>query len=273
MSNSQVVEVEGKRLTLTNLDKVLYPATGFTKGEVIDYAARIAPALLPHLKDRPVTMKRYPDGVDGEYFYEKNAPKHRPDWVQTVSVWSRHNRRHINFLLVQDLPTLIWLSNLASIEIHPSLALGSEIKQPTMMVFDLDPGPPANIIQCAQVGIWLHDIFSHWGLESFPKTSGSKGLQVYVPLNTPVTYEQTKLFAHEQDLVKSGASTIDATLEVQVLALADSYETLISDAGPRKMSPAQAEEIIVKSSGKRYDSMVVDAFVKAFGQRAEGAGA
>jgi len=196
LSNSQVVEVEGKRLTLTNLDKVLYPATGFTKGEVIDYAARIAPALLPHLKDRPVTMKRYPDGVDGEYFYEKNAPKHRPDWVQTVSVWSRHNRRHINYLLVQDLPSLIWLSNLASIEIHPSLALGSEIKQPTMMVFDLDPGPPANIIQCAQVGIWLHDIFSHWGLESFPKTSGSKGLQVYVPLNTPVTYEQTKLFAH-----------------------------------------------------------------------------
>jgi bifunctional non-homologous end joining protein LigD len=196
LSNSQVVEVEGKRLTLTNLDKVLYPAAGFTKGQVIDYAARIAPALLPHLKDRPVTMKRYPDGVDGEYFYEKNAPKHRPEWVQTVSVWSRHNRRHINYLLVQDLPTLIWLSNLASIEIHPSLALGSEIKQPTMMVFDLDPGPPANIVQCAQVGMWLHDIFSHWGLESFPKTSGSKGLQVYVPLNTAVTYDQTKLFAN-----------------------------------------------------------------------------
>ena len=196
MSNSQVVEVEGKRLTLTNLDKVLYPATGFTKGQVIDYAARIAAVLIPHLKDRPVTMKRYPDGVDGEYFYEKNAPKHRPDWVETASVWSRHNRRHINYLLVQNLPTLVWLSNLASIEIHPSLALGSEIKQPTMMVFDLDPGPPANIVQCSQVGIWLHDIFSHWGMESFPKTSGSKGLQVYVPLNTPATYDQTKLFAH-----------------------------------------------------------------------------
>jgi bifunctional non-homologous end joining protein LigD len=196
VNNSQVVEVEGKRLTLSNLDKVLYPATGFAKGQIIDYYARIAPALLPHLKGRPVTMKRYPDGVDSEYFYEKNAPKHRPEWVQTASIWSRHNRRHIHYLLVDDLPTLIWLANLASIEIHPSLSLASDITRPTMMVFDLDPGAPAHIVQCAQVGIWLHDIFSHWGLESFPKTSGSKGLQIYVPLNTPVTYEETKLFAH-----------------------------------------------------------------------------
>lgn len=193
--NSPVVDVEGRHLSLSNLDKVLYPATGFTKGQVIDYYARIAPALLPHLAGRPVTMKRYPDGVDGEYFYEKNAPKHRPDWVKTAPIWSRHNRRHINYLLVDDLPTLTWLANLASLEIHPSLALAKEIECPTMMVFDLDPGPPANIIQCAQVGIWLHDIFSHWGLESFPKTSGSKGLQIYVPLNTPTTYEVTKTFA------------------------------------------------------------------------------
>jgi bifunctional non-homologous end joining protein LigD len=189
------VDVEGRHLSLSNLDKVLYPATGFTKGQVIDYYARIAPALLPHLAGRPVTMKRYPDGVDGEYFYEKNAPKHRPDWVQTAPIWSRHNRRHINYLKVEDLPTLTWLANLASLEIHPSLALAKDITCPTMMVFDLDPGPPANIIQCAQVGIWLHDIFSHWGLESFPKTSGSKGLQIYIPLNTPTTYEVTKTFA------------------------------------------------------------------------------
>jgi bifunctional non-homologous end joining protein LigD len=189
------VDVEGRHLSLSNLDKVLYPATGFTKGQVIDYYARIAPALLPHLQGRPVTMKRYPNGVDGEYFYEKNAPKHRPDWVQTAPIWSRHNRRHINYLKVEDLPTLTWLANLASLEIHPSLALAADIQCPTMMVFDLDPGPPANIVQCAQVGIWLHDIFSHWGLESFPKTSGSKGLQIYVPLNTPTTYEVTKTFA------------------------------------------------------------------------------
>ena len=133
--------------------------------------------------------------MDGEFFYEKNAPKHRPDWVQTAPIWSRHNRRHINYLKVDDLPTLTWLANLASLEIHPSLALADDIQCPTMMVFDLDPGPPANIVQCAQVGIWLHDIFSHWGLESFPKTSGSKGLQIYVPLNTPTTYEVTKTFA------------------------------------------------------------------------------
>jgi bifunctional non-homologous end joining protein LigD len=194
-NNSPVVDVEGRHLSLSNLDKVLYPATGFTKGQVIDYYARIAPALLPHLAGRPVTMKRYPNGVDGEYFYEKNAPKHRPDWVQTAPIWSRHNRRHINYLKVEDLPTLTWLANLASLEIHPSLALADDIQCPTMMVFDLDPGPPANIIQCAQVGIWLHDIFSHWGLESFPKTSGSKGLQIYVPLNTPTTYDVTKTFA------------------------------------------------------------------------------
>jgi bifunctional non-homologous end joining protein LigD len=193
---SPVVDVEGKRLTLSNLDKVLYPATGFTKGQVIDYYARIAPALLPHLKGRPVTMKRYPDGVDGEYFYEKNAPKHRPEWVKTAPIWSRHNRRHINYLLVEDLPTLIWLANLASLEIHPSLALAEDINCPTMMVFDLDPGAPANIVQCSRVGIWLRDIFEHWGLECFPKTSGSKGLQIYVPLNTPTTYDVTKPFAH-----------------------------------------------------------------------------
>jgi bifunctional non-homologous end joining protein LigD len=196
VSNSPAVEVEGKRLNLSNLDKVLYPSAGFTKNQVIDYYARIAPALLPHLSGRPVTMKRYPDGVDGEYFYEKNAPKHRPDWVKTAPIWSRHNRRHINYLLVEDLPTLTWLANLASLEIHPSLAKAEDIDCPTMMVFDLDPGPPANIVQCAQVGLWLREIFDHWGLESFPKTSGSKGLQIYIPLNTPTTYEVTKPFAH-----------------------------------------------------------------------------
>jgi bifunctional non-homologous end joining protein LigD len=196
VSTSPVVDVEGKRLSLSNLDKVLYPSTGFTKGQVIDYYARIAPALLPHLAGRPVTMKRYPDGVDSEYFYEKNAPKHRPDWVKTAPIWSRHNRRHINFLLVDDLPTLTWLANLASLEIHPSLALASDINCPTMMVFDLDPGPPANVVQCAQVGLWLREIFDHWGLKSFPKTSGSKGLQIYIPLNTPTTYDITKPFAN-----------------------------------------------------------------------------
>jgi bifunctional non-homologous end joining protein LigD len=196
LSADQIVEIEGKRLKLTNLDKVLYPAAGFTKGQVIDYYARIAPALIPHLKDKPLTLKRYPGGVDQQFFFEKNATKHRPDWVKTVPIWSEGNQRNVNYILVNDLPTLIWIANLAAIELHPSLSLATDITCPRMMVFDLDPGPPANIIQCCQVAIWLRAIFEHFKLESFPKTSGSKGLQIYVPLNTKTSYDETKPFAH-----------------------------------------------------------------------------
>lgn len=196
MPTSTMVEVEGRKLKLTNLEKVLYPAAGFTKGEVVDYYARIAPALLPQLAGRPLTMKRYPEGVDHEYFFEKNAPMHKPEWVRTAPVWSEGNRRTIHFLLANDLATLVWIANLASIELHPSLSLAKDIATPTMIVFDLDPGPPANIVQCAQVGIWVRDLFHHFGLQSFPKTSGSKGLQVYIPLNTKTNYGETKAFAH-----------------------------------------------------------------------------
>ncbi len=191
-----IVEVQGRKLKLTNLEKVLYPAVGFTKGEVVDYIVRIAPVLVPHLAGRPLTMKRYPEGVDHEYFFEKNAPMHKPDWVKTTPVWSGSNRRTIHFLLANDLPTLVWIANLASIELHPSLSLAADITMPTMIVFDLDPGPPANIVQCAQVGLWVRDIFDHFGLKSFPKTSGSKGLQIYIPLNTKTSYDETKSFAH-----------------------------------------------------------------------------
>ena len=189
------IEVQGKQLKLSNLEKVLYPATGFTKQQVIDYYVRIAPAMLPHLAGRALTRKRYPNGVDAEFFYEKNAPQHRPDWVKTAPIWSEGNRRMVHYILANDLPTLVWLANLAAIELHPSLALVKDITCPTMMVFDLDPGPPANIVQCCQVGFWLREIFEHFGLRSFPKTSGSKGLQIYVPLNTPTKYEVTKTFA------------------------------------------------------------------------------
>jgi bifunctional non-homologous end joining protein LigD len=196
VSNETVVEVGGEKLKLTNLDKVLYPAAGFTKGQVIDYYVRIAPALLPHLKGRPLTMKRYPGGVDQEFFYEKNAPKHRPEWIKTAPIWSEGNNRDVNYILVNELPTLVWIANLASIELHPSLSLAKNIDCPTMIVFDLDPGPPANIVQCAQVALWLKDIFDHFGLQSFAKTSGSKGLQIYIPLNTSTSYDETKPFAH-----------------------------------------------------------------------------
>ena len=196
MSKAQVVEIEGRHLSLTNLDKVLYPATGFTKGQVIDYYARIAPVLVPHLAGRPLTLKRYPEGVDHEYFFEKNATKFRPDWVKTAPIWSEGNHRNVNYILANDLATLVWVANLASIELHPSLSLARKIESPTIIAFDLDPGPPANVLQCCQVAFWLKDIFDHFGLQSFPKTSGSKGLQIYVPLNRPTSYEITKPFAH-----------------------------------------------------------------------------
>jgi bifunctional non-homologous end joining protein LigD len=195
-NNSSVVEIEDKHVKLSNLDKVLYPAAGFTKGQVIDYYARIAPVLLPHLAGKPLTMKRYPGGVNEEFFFEKNAPVHRPDWVKTAPIWSYGNKRNVNYVLANDLATLIWVANLASLELHPSLSLAKDIDCPTMIVFDLDPGAPADMVQCAQVGVWLRDIFAHFGLQSFPKTSGSKGLQVYVPLHTPTSYEKTKPFAH-----------------------------------------------------------------------------
>ncbi len=195
MSDSSV-EIQGRHLKLSNLEKVLYPAAGFTKKDVIDYYVRIAPAILPHLAGRALTRKRYPDGVDGEPFFEKNAPIHKPDWVKTAPIWSEGNRRTVHYVLADDMATLVWLANLAALELHPSLALVKDIKCPTEMVFDLDPGPPANIVQCCQVALWLREIFEHFGMQSFPKTSGSKGLQIYVPLNTPTTFEATKLFSH-----------------------------------------------------------------------------
>jgi bifunctional non-homologous end joining protein LigD len=190
------VEIEGKQLSLSNLNKVLYPAVGFTKAQVIDYNVRVAPVLLPHLRNRPLTMKRYPEGVSGMHFYEKNCPSHRPPWIKTAPIWSEGNNRWMDYCLIQDLPSLVWAANLASLELHTSLSLAKDILTPTMVVFDLDPGEPANIVQCCQVGLWLHEVFDQMKLKSFAKTSGSKGLQLYVPLNTPTSYEQTKPFAN-----------------------------------------------------------------------------
>ena len=186
------VRVDNRRLKLTNLDKVYWPSVGFTKGQMIDYCTRVAPALLPHLKDRPLTLKRYPDGVDGEMFYEKNCPKHRPSWVATAKVWSGGNNRDMYYCMVQDLPTLVWVAQLGTIELHTSLSLYRKLPEPRSLVFDLDPGPPATIVECCRVATWLRDWFEERGLRSFAKTSGSKGLQLYVPLNTAVDYEQTK---------------------------------------------------------------------------------
>src|SRR6266513_4644674 len=192
MSDKAQLVVGGKKLGVSNLNKVLYPKAGFTKGQVIDYYIQIASVLLPHLRDRPLTMKRYPNGVDAEFFYEKNCPSHRPKWVQTAKVWSEGNQRIMHYCLANDLPTLVWAGNLADLELHTSLSRKNNIERPTMIVFDLDPGAPADIVQCCQVGIWLRDLLTKMKLKSWAKTSGSKGLQVYVPLNTPVSYEDTK---------------------------------------------------------------------------------
>ncbi|HTA15356.1 MAG TPA: DNA ligase D [Solirubrobacteraceae bacterium] len=191
------IEVEGRTLKLTNLDKELYPGTGFSKADLIGYYAAVAPALLPHLLDRPLTLKRYPNGVEEEHFYEKQCPKHRPEWVQTTTVWSEHNKREIHYCLCQDLPTLLWLANLACIELHPSLARAQAIERPRSLTFDLDPGEPAGVLECCEIALELRDMFAELGMRTLVKTSGSKGLQVYVPLNDDKgSYEQTKPFAH-----------------------------------------------------------------------------
>jgi bifunctional non-homologous end joining protein LigD len=195
MAKRLEVDIEGHRLSLSNLDKVFYPETGFTKGQVIDFYTRVAPVLLGHLRGRPLTLKRYPDGVTGPYFYEKQSPRHRPDWVKVAPIWSGHGSRTIEYTLADDLPTLVWLANLADLELHTSLALAADVTAPTIVAFDLDPGPPATIVECAEVAVRLREAFEHLGLEAFPKTSGSKGMQVYVPLNTPASYAQTKPFA------------------------------------------------------------------------------
>jgi bifunctional non-homologous end joining protein LigD len=190
------VEVDGRRMRLSNLGKVLWPRTGTTKGALIDYVMRISPALLPHIRLRPLTLKRYPDGVEGVKFFEKRCPAHRPDWVLTEPVWSDRHGRMVDYCVVADLPTLIWLANLASIELHVDLHVAGAFETPTVLVFDLDPGPGTGIAECCRVALLLRSTLGGVGLESWAKTSGSKGLQVYVPLNDGrATFEQTKSFA------------------------------------------------------------------------------
>jgi bifunctional non-homologous end joining protein LigD len=193
---SSDLEIGGRRLSVSNLDKVMYPQTGFTKSDVIEYYIEIADVLLPHLKDRPLTLKRYPDGVEGFFFYEKQCPAHRPEWVRTQRVESQNEEGEVNYCLAADVPTLVWVANLASLELHTFLHRARALTRPTAVAFDLDPGPPSDILDCCRVALWLREALAGLGLEGYPKTSGSKGLQVYIPLNTPTTYGRTKEFAH-----------------------------------------------------------------------------
>lgn len=186
--------VEGRELTLSNLDKLLYPQAGFSKRDVIDFYAAVAGSMVAHLHGRALTIKRWPDGVDGQSFFQKQAPAHRPQWVSTVTLPSE--KKPIDYLLAEDRATLVWLANLAALELHAPLALAEDPERPTTLVFDLDPGAPATVIECCRVALALHGMFENLGLRSFAKTSGSKGLQLYVPLNNrEVTFAQTKPFA------------------------------------------------------------------------------
>ncbi len=194
-SSSTPIQIGKRTLNLSNLDKVLYPATGFTKGDVIHYYLSIAPAILPHLKDRPLTLKRYPNGVDGMMFYEKRCPSHRPAWMKTQCVESRGKDGKIDYCLVNEAASLAWVQNIASIELHTLLYTAKKLFQPTMVVFDLDPGPPAGVLEACEVGLELRDLFEKLGLQTFVKHSGGKGLHLVVPLNTKTTFDDTKTFA------------------------------------------------------------------------------
>ena len=185
--------VEGRTLSVSNLDKVLYPAVSFTKAEVLDYYARIAPVLLPHLGDRAVTLRRFPNGPAGKSFYEKNCPRHRPPWVRTNPVQGEDGV--IDFCQIDSVAALTWVANLAALELHTSMARVEDPDTPTMVVFDLDPGAPAGILECAEVALLIRHMLDGLGLECVVKTSGSKGLQLYLPLNTPTTYGRTAGFS------------------------------------------------------------------------------
>jgi bifunctional non-homologous end joining protein LigD len=195
MAAKQTLDVNGTKVDVSNLEKIFYPKARFTKGNVIDYYVRISSVLLPHLQDRPITLKRYPDGVEGFFFYEKKCPDHRPKWIKTTKV-TKSEGGEINYCVINDLPSLVWAANLADLELHTFLHKAPSIRRPTAIAFDLDPGPPADIVLCCKVGLWLKGLFDALSLNSFAKTSGSKGLQVYIPINSAVTYDKTKEFSH-----------------------------------------------------------------------------
>ena len=209
-----VVEIDGRRLRLSNLEKVLYPETGFTKAEVIDYAVRIAPVMLPHVADRGLTLRRYPNGVDGKSFFEKRCPSHRPEWVGTFDGPGDRNGT-IGYCALDSVAALAWAANLAALELHAPMARGADIESPTMCVFDLDPGPGTGIPECAEVALDIKAVLDNLaGLSCLPKTSGSKGLQLYVPLNTPHTHEHCSSFALAvaQVLEKHHADRVTSTM-------------------------------------------------------------
>ena len=231
------IDMAGRRIPLSNLEKDLYPSYGFTKAAILDYYRGMAPYILPHLKDRPLTLKRYPEGVEKGSFYEKRCPSHRPAWVQTAEVV--HDTEPMTMCLANDLETLLWAENLAALELHVPLARAGSPRTPDSMVFDLDPGEPAGLLECAQVALIVRDLLSGMGLASHVKTSGKKGLHVFVPLNRPeTTFEDTKTFSravamimqkHYPDLVTGKMAKIERQARVFInWSQNDASKTMIS---------------------------------------------
>jgi bifunctional non-homologous end joining protein LigD len=192
MASRTEVDVGGRRLAIGNLERVVFPRTGTTKGEVLDYYVRVADAMLPHLRDRLLHMHRYPEGVEGPRFWQKGCPEHRPEWVPTAPVWSRDKGKAIEYCVVQELAALLWAVNIGSIELHTSLHRRDELHRPTAIAFDLDPGPGVGLLECAEVALRVRALLGELGLRGWAKTSGGKGLQVYVPLDGTATYAETK---------------------------------------------------------------------------------
>jgi len=210
---ADTLEVDGRRLTIRNLDRVVFPRTGTTKGELLEYYIRVGPVMLEHLRERQLHMHRYPEGVDGPRFWQKACPEHRPDWVPVVPVWSRDKQADIEYCVVNELATLLWAVNLGSIELHTALHRRDDLHRPTVLAFDLDPGEGVGLAECCEVALELRDLFEGaGGLLSLAKTSGSKGLQVYVPLNSETTYGVTK------PLSRKVAELLEATRSTAVVS-------------------------------------------------------
>jgi bifunctional non-homologous end joining protein LigD len=253
----------------------MWPSVGFTKGQMIDYYARVSEAMLPHLAGRPLTRVRLPDGVDGQRFFEKRAPSHTPDWVHIAPI-VMGREGELNFIVCDDVATLTWLAQLAALELHPSLAVAKNPDRPTVVAFDLDPGPPADAIDCCRVALRLREMFDGLGLECFPKSSGSKGIQVYMPLNTPrVTFEQTKQFAHtvaqvlERDEPKKVTSKMKKELRKGKVFVDWSQNdrakttvavySLRARERPTASTPLLWEEVEAAASGGKADDLRFDA--------------
>jgi bifunctional non-homologous end joining protein LigD len=195
------VSLEGREVSISNLDKVLFPATGFVKGQLIDYYLRVGPVMLPHIGDRPLTMKRFPDGVEKPFFFEKHVPSHAPSWVRTATVPTSDGGEGVEYPVISDLPTLVWAANLGAIELHvPLWKVGRRRRLPAppdLIVFDLDPGEGTTVVECCRVADWVRDVLQTDGFESYPKTSGSKGLQVYARTRAKTTWDKSRNEAHD----------------------------------------------------------------------------